>query len=127
MNLIDRRAVLARVDGDEGLLREIISIFLEYAPQRREAIRTAIENGDFASLGRIAHAFKGSVGYLDAAPVAEVLQQLEQLAVSADAERLPEALAVFERLLHNLISEATAFVRADGVSDNCHFNSETQL
>ncbi len=113
-NLIDRAAVLAGVDGDEALLQEIVSMFLEYTPQRRDDIRTAVQTSDFAGLRRTTHALKGTIGYLDAGPVSDAIHQLDQLAVSADAQRLPEALADFERHLDELTIAAAALVAADG-------------
>jgi signal transduction histidine kinase/DNA-binding response OmpR family regulator len=107
-NLIDREAVLAGMDGDEALLQEIISLFLEYAPQRRDEIRQAIKCGDFAGLRRTTHAFKGAVGYLDSGSVSNAINQLEQLAVSADATGMPDALADFERHLEALTVAAAA-------------------
>ena len=112
-NLIDRAAVLAGMDGDEALLQEIVSMFLEYAPQRRDEIRTAIKNDDFAGLRRTTHALKGAIGYLDAGPVSNAIDQLDQLAVATDAQRLPESLAEFERHLEALTAAAAELAATD--------------
>ena len=112
-NHLDREAILARMDGDEDLLREILAIFLEYAPRRLEEIRAAIKNGDFVSLRRTIHALKGSAGYLEAKTLLEAIYQLDQLAVSADSQRLPEALVEFEQHLEELTTAVAALVSKD--------------
>jgi HPt (histidine-containing phosphotransfer) domain-containing protein len=109
MNLMDRQAVLARVFGDESLLREILGLFLEHTPLRCAAIRTAFEKQDFAEIYRTAHALKGSVGYLEAKLVLSAVQRLEQLANTADTQELPAAWTMCERLLAALLEEAGAW------------------
>jgi two-component system sensor histidine kinase/response regulator len=107
-NFINRKAVLAGIDGDVVLLQEIVRMFLEYAPRRHDEIRQAIECGDFAALRRTTHAFKGVIGYLDSGPVSNAINQLDQLAVRADATGLPAALSEFERHLEALTVAAAA-------------------
>ncbi len=102
---------MARLNGDDELLREILGLFLEYTPERRAAIRTALAKQDLASVRRTAHALKGSVGYLQAATVEGAIQQVEQLAMSAANERLTEAMANLERLLDALTAEAESMLR----------------
>jgi len=115
MNLIDHQAALARLNGDDELLREILGLFLEYTPERRAALRTAIATQDFASVRRTTHALKGSVGYLQAATVTDALQQVDQLAISADAERLTASLANLEQLLDALTAEAISLLNGENI------------
>jgi two-component system sensor histidine kinase/response regulator len=114
-NLINREAVLAGMDGEVVLFQEIVRVFLEYAPQRREEIRQAIICGDFAALRRTTHSFKGVVGYLDSGLVLNAINQLDQLAASADAARMPEALCEFERQLEALTVAATAMAVEENI------------
>jgi HPt (histidine-containing phosphotransfer) domain-containing protein len=82
--LFDHAALLARVDGDEELLRELIDLFLEDCPRLLTAIREAIARQDRDLLKRAAHTLKGSVGNFGAKAVCELAQKLESLAPDLD-------------------------------------------
>src|SRR5207248_10364829 len=58
---LDRAAILARVEGDTTLLREVTDLFLEDAPRLLAEIRDAISRKDAKALERAAHALKGSI------------------------------------------------------------------
>ena len=118
MKRIDREVILERMDGDEALMQEIVGLFLDYAPQRRDEIRRALENGDYASLRHTIHAFKGSLGYLDGSNVLNALQHLDQLAVAGDAQRLPAALVEFEQQLDEFTLAVAALVKSRGRLDD---------
>lgn len=128
MNLIDRQAALAHLNGDDELLREILGLFLEFTPERREALRTGIDKQDFASIRRTAHSLKGSVGYLHAVSVTDAIQQVDRLAISAAAEPLTESLAILEQLLDALSEEAAILLKVDSMEtflSPCHENNHT--
>ena len=57
----DRKAALARVDGDESLLADLARLFLEEGPKMLVAIQTAVFEKDAARLERAAHSIKGTV------------------------------------------------------------------
>jgi CheY-like chemotaxis protein/HPt (histidine-containing phosphotransfer) domain-containing protein len=78
-DVLNRAALLARVDGDLELLREIVELFLRDHPGRLAEIRHAIALGDNNALVRTAHALKGSVGNFAAKDAAETARQLEMM------------------------------------------------
>ncbi len=55
-------AALERAGGDEGVLREVVRIFLDTSPGQLVEIRLALERRDAPALQRAAHTLKGSVG-----------------------------------------------------------------
>jgi HPt (histidine-containing phosphotransfer) domain-containing protein len=76
---LDRHVALLRVGGDEELLKEIATIFLEDYPKILVEIRAAIVGGDAKRLEESAHAMKGSVGNFGARVVVESASRLEQM------------------------------------------------
>src|SRR5258706_5552352 len=56
---LDREGLLARVEGDRDLLRELVAIFAEEAPLQLSAIRAAVWKGDAAAVAWAAHALAG--------------------------------------------------------------------
>jgi PAS domain S-box-containing protein len=94
-DVLDPRALLARVAGDRKLLRELVEIFRAECPSNVARIRGALEQGDAEALRKAAHAFKGSLANLSAARAVEAAFRLEQMGRSGD---LSEAAAAFSEL-----------------------------
>jgi PAS domain S-box-containing protein len=105
--VFDRDYVLARVEGDEALLRELVGLFLEQTPRLLAEIRSAIDGRDAKALERAAHALKGSAGNFGAKSACDAALRLEMLGrggdfgeagaaygeLNAEMERLQAALA----------------------------------
>jgi signal transduction histidine kinase/CheY-like chemotaxis protein len=108
---IDRRALLARFDGDEQLLAEVIQFFLEDCPVHLAAIKEAVETRDADSLRKAAHALKGAASNLSAGGLVAAAAALERMGtekrldpceagwrqVSSEAALLIDALTRFKR------------------------------
>jgi HPt (histidine-containing phosphotransfer) domain-containing protein len=88
-------ALLSRVDGDEEIFAELCDIFLEDAPKRLAAIRTALEARDAHGVRAAAHAFKGAAGVFDATGIVDTARRLEQM---GDEGRLDDGDAVYRQL-----------------------------
>ncbi len=110
-DVLDLRAALARLEGDEELLAEIAGLFLEDCPGLVGAMQDALARADSKGLERAAHTLKGSLGNFAAAPVVAAVARLEALARQGDLaqasevcrgleeeiERVKRALAVLHR------------------------------
>ena len=96
--LIDRTAVLDRVGGDEELLREISSIFLEEYPALVTEIEAAVALRDAKRLERAAHSLKGSVSNFGADAATQAAYRLETIGRRADLAQAKDALD--DLLLH---------------------------
>jgi len=97
--VFDLRPLMQRISHDEGLLRELISLFQEDCPRMLEDIRQAIEAGDAGSVQRSAHLLKGSVSNFAALETVQAAQQLETIGRDGD---LSEAGATFHVLRESL-------------------------
>jgi CheY-like chemotaxis protein len=83
----DRLAALMELDQDgqgSRLLTRLAAAFLTGAPADLAGIRAAVERGDAAAVGDVAHHLKGAAATLGGGAVVDLCQDLERLA-GADA------------------------------------------
>jgi two-component system sensor histidine kinase/response regulator len=97
--------LLARVDNDRELLRDLISIFKEEFPGYLKSLRDAVLRRDSIELVSISHTLKGMLSNLAVPKAAAAAARLEQLGRSGETVSLPDALAAFEREVHGLLPE----------------------
>ncbi len=98
-------ALLSRVGGDKEIFVELCDIFLDDAPKRLAAIRTALGAGDAQALRAAAHAFKGSAGVFDADAIVAAARQLEELGGLGDLTGAPPVVETLEARTRELIAE----------------------
>jgi two-component system, sensor histidine kinase and response regulator len=101
----DRAAALDRVDGDEDLLREIASLFVDDAPARLGEIKGAMAAGDAVRAGRAAHSLKGSVSNFGAPTVVRLALDLEQQGKAGDLAAMARSLPQLEAELSKVVAE----------------------
>jgi CheY-like chemotaxis protein len=96
----DFTAALARLEGDEEILREQMQLFLADGPALLTQIREAIAANDADSLQIAAHRLKGFAASFDDPTVVDLARQLERkgrdgdlLSAQALGDRLHEAMA----------------------------------
>jgi two-component system, sensor histidine kinase and response regulator len=94
-NELDLQLALARVGGDEQLLREIAVLFIEDCPRAVAEIQEAVFRGDAAKLENAAHALKGSVSNFGARDAVEAAFCLEKMGRAKD---MSEAEGMFRKL-----------------------------
>ncbi|HYA35684.1 MAG TPA: response regulator, partial [Candidatus Binataceae bacterium] len=89
-------AALRAIDSEgEQFLQKLISMFLNDLTERVEAMKSAIDKGDAAALGRVAHALRGSCGNFGANKLLALCSQMEQI---AQARTLANAAALYREL-----------------------------
>jgi len=89
----DHAAALERLDGDELLLVELISVFFEEYPKLAARLTQSLSLKDFAGLREAAHSLKGSLGYLGAVEGEALALALEHASLSGDSARAGELVA----------------------------------
>jgi CheY-like chemotaxis protein/HPt (histidine-containing phosphotransfer) domain-containing protein len=93
--VFSREALLARLNGDQGVARQLIAGFLSDAPQQLRALKNKLEAGDARGAQLRAHALKGAAATVSA----EVLEGLcFQAQEAAAAGELIRASALLPRL-----------------------------
>ena len=94
---IDPRAVetLLYLDehGGTGLLREVVTGFLDAAAQGLAGMEQALADGRLADAARIAHGLKSSAAHAGALELAEGLRSVERHALAGDAPAVRQGLA----------------------------------
>jgi len=106
----NRRAALEAMGGDEGLLGEVIRLFLDDTPRLLAQIQQAIDHDDHASLARLGHTMAGGASNFGPNPVVTAARQVEQAgktqADRAEAQTAAHHLAqAFEQFQTVLFAE----------------------
>jgi len=102
--------LLARVDNDAELLRELIAIFKVEFPHHLCALREAVGQGNLKNVQKSGHTLRGMLANLGTARAAAAAARLERLEDSSDGAALKSALAFFESEVTDLLPELEACV-----------------
>jgi CheY-like chemotaxis protein len=105
---VDHVALLARMEGDQALLAEVVAIFHAEAPRMLADLRRAIEEANAAALQRVAHSFKGAVAIFGAHRASDAAQTLESLGRNGSVAGAAEVLAALEGQMTALSNELAA-------------------
>jgi HPt (histidine-containing phosphotransfer) domain-containing protein len=98
----DWAAALDRLQGDRGLLEEIVGVFREECPRLLSLARQAIDAGDSAQLRLAAHTLKGALINFAARDAVEAARRLELAGKDAQLAEAPLALQELEEQLERL-------------------------
>ena len=88
--VLDRAVVenLRELGGSE-MISELKEMFFDDSESALTALRNAVEAGGARSVGRVAHALKGSSGNMGAKRMAALCAELEEIGHSGELERAP--------------------------------------
>ena len=95
-------------DGEDGLLAELIALFLEDAALRLERLWDALGRGDAEVVEREAHALKGASGNFGARPLAGFCDRLQKAGRENALSDAPALLAGLEAELVRVREALTA-------------------
>jgi two-component system sensor histidine kinase/response regulator len=101
--IIDLTELLARVEDDRELMRDLLVIFREEFPRHLQALRDAVNSMDGEKVAAMAHALRGMLSNLAANPAAAAAARLEQLGRNREASQFPQAFASFEEIGKELL------------------------
>jgi HPt (histidine-containing phosphotransfer) domain-containing protein len=102
--------LLERVDNDQELLRELLTIFMEDFPQPFQSLKFAVMAGDLKGASRLSHTLKGMLSSLGATRAAAAASQLEALSAARETVTLREALSALESEADKLLPELDAYM-----------------
>jgi CheY-like chemotaxis protein len=111
--ILDRDAALARVDGDEELLKDLVVLFLDDCPKLLSEIRVALARCDSTALTRAAHRLKGTVGNFTASAAFEAARRLEMIGRQGDLTGAEKAFAALEEEIERLKLALAALAKED--------------
>ena len=95
-------AAYGNVGGDQGLMQELIEVFVAEYPPALERIRTAITSQDAKGLNKAAHYLKGTIGVFATTSAFTAAERLEHLGDSGSLIGANETLAELEEALAKL-------------------------
>uniref|UniRef100_E6QMD6 histidine kinase n=1 Tax=mine drainage metagenome TaxID=410659 RepID=E6QMD6_9ZZZZ len=78
--------LLERIGGDRELLSELLALFRGDYPGQIQALREALKNRDAATLQRVGHALKGTLGNLSAPVASQIAAELESIGISGETD-----------------------------------------
>ncbi len=93
---LDLPKLLANFDQDNGLVRELLDIYLATTEKTLPALRAAIDLRDSASSVRHAHDIKGASTYITAAEMTVLARSIEQAARNGEWEEAEQSLDELE-------------------------------
>ena len=97
--LLNKQEALRRVGGDEELLEELFSLFVEDVREKITELENAVGTGAFKETALLAHSIKGAAGAVGA----EICQQTSlQLENAAKAENISSLKMLFGKLRQDL-------------------------
>jgi HPt (histidine-containing phosphotransfer) domain-containing protein len=105
------------VDGDRGLLRRMVEVFLGQCPKLLGDIRDSILHGDCVALVRAAHKLKASLGSYGAQRAYQAALQLEELGGATDVTGCQQAFPELEEAVKRLQEGLADLLRGTGAVD----------
>ena len=103
--IINQSELMARIDNDWELLRELVDIFREDFPRYSENLRCAARDGDLVRVAESAHSLKGMLANFAAGAAAKAAAEIEQVARRGEAGTLAPAISTFNQATSGLLAE----------------------
>ena len=100
--VFDRKVLLERLDGDEGIFKEIIATFLEDAPNQVEKLKKALQEGDANRVERQAHLLKGAALNIGGNGLQNAARELEVAGKEGDLTKAQSLAAIFDQEFEKL-------------------------
>jgi len=101
--------MIDRLDGDEELARQLVTLFLGEYPRLMDGLRVSIGGGNPDAVRRAAHAAKGCIAnFVEGGPQATAYR-IEQLATAGALDGLSALVAQLEREVEALACAMIAF------------------
>jgi HPt (histidine-containing phosphotransfer) domain-containing protein len=100
-SVLDQSALdnIRAVDDDGSVLAEVIQMYLDEAPQHMAGMRSALEQGRYAELGRVAHALKSASFNVGAKSVGELCRRVERQCKAGETADVGDIVAAIAATL----------------------------
>jgi signal transduction histidine kinase/DNA-binding response OmpR family regulator/HPt (histidine-containing phosphotransfer) domain-containing protein len=108
----DQVAALARVGGDEDLLRETSGLLLSELPGLLGNVHAALKKQDAVALERAAHKLKGSLGIFEARNACAAARRLEEFGRAGDLDGAATTLQALDEETARLTPALSAFIKS---------------
>jgi len=102
--------LLSRVDNDQELLADLLTIFKEEFPRNLQALEAAVAGADLQKTAALSHTLKGMLSNLACTRAAAAVSRLESLASAGNGKSLLDALEQFKQETARLVPEIEAYM-----------------
>ena len=92
--------------GDKGVLREVLDIFVDFAPVQLEKLQDGLRDGDKACIKLAAHTLKGAAANIIAEGVRKAAEEIENMADSDDFESIKSKVVSLENEISKVVEMA---------------------
>lgn len=99
---VDRRDLLARLNGDAALASDLLRLFVDESEPLVARIREALARGDLPAVAREAHSLKGAAAYVSAVASRLIAGTLEAAARRDQADAVRELIEPLEQALRRV-------------------------
>lgn len=107
---IDFCEALDQMGGDGDLLKEVIDIFFETAPDQFQEMEDALDDEDMSRLQTVAHGLKGSAASIGAIGFSTIARELEAQARTGEGDN-PRVILVRLRESLKELAAACSMIR----------------
>jgi HPt (histidine-containing phosphotransfer) domain-containing protein len=97
----DLESLKARYEGHEELFKNMVSMFLQQAPEELDKLQRALDHSDLAGAAKASHGLVGMCSVFGKTKLIEYGSELEETAHNNDAEN---AVALFQKLREEMSS-----------------------
>jgi HPt (histidine-containing phosphotransfer) domain-containing protein len=108
--VLDIRGALARLDGDDELLVDLIGFFLEDSGRLVEELKAAATAGDAQQVKMASHALKGLVASCGGMRAADAAQRIEHASTANDLTHVDCLIQALEVELGAVRNEARGYI-----------------
>ena len=103
--VFDLDGVMRRLDRDDALFRELVTVFREEQPKLDGVLSDAVAKQNCDAVTLHAHSFKGALGNVGAMRASEVAKALEAAGRAAQTERFAGLLAELQVEIKGYLAE----------------------
>ncbi len=105
LEIFNRATALAQLGGDEDVLKDVMTVFLQENSSRMEALRRAVDEEDAEAVHRAAHSLKGAAGCISLTAVAEAAAVLERMGRERGLSETQTVMAALEALMASAVEQ----------------------
>jgi HPt (histidine-containing phosphotransfer) domain-containing protein len=106
--VFDHAGAMARLEGDEDLLRELIQVYMDSLDDQLAALQKALDTGNAASAETTSHALKGGASNIGADHLRQHFFDMEMDGRDGKLDALAEGLQAVPKLMDELIEILSA-------------------
>ena len=99
MTIINPQNLMAHLEGDRELLKDVFQIFVEEKPALQAQLLAAIEATDTDAVRNVAHSMKGMLANFLAESACTTAEEIQQIATQPSLDGIP---SLYQRLVEQL-------------------------